>query len=201
MTDGHTSKEATRRSRPRPSAVVAEMGVLPSMAVTALGLGFLRPASGTWGSLPPAVVAGLLLLMHQPAWLIDLSMVLLLAIGCVACLRFGRAAERACGGKDPGQVVADEVAGQAIVLLALPWASVESWGSGSLVPPAGVSPLLFDLGLTAVAFLLFRIFDVLKPPPANGLQKLGGGLGILVDDLIAGAMAAVLLQVVIRFLF
>ena len=201
MMNGHTSKEATRRSRPRPSAVVAEMGVLPSMAVTALGLGFLRPASGTWGSLPPAVVAGLLLVMDQPAWLIDLSMVLLLAIGCVACLRFGKAAERACGGKDPGQVVADEVAGQAIVLLALPWASVASWGSGSLVPPVGVSPLLFDLGLTAVAFLLFRIFDILKPPPANGLQKLGGGLGILVDDLIAGAMAAVLLQVVIRFLF
>ena len=201
MMKGHPTKEATRRSRPRPSAVVAEMGVVPSMAVTALGLGFLRPASGTWGSLPPAVVAGILLLTHQPAWLIDLSMVLLLAIGCVACLRFGKAAERACGGKDPGQVVADEVAGQAIVLLALPWASVASWGSGSLVPPAGVSPLLFDLGLTAVAFLLFRIFDVLKPPPANGLQKLGGGLGILVDDLIAGAMAAVLLQVVIRFLF
>ena len=180
MMNAPASKEATRRSRPRPSAVVAEMGLIPSMAVTAMGLGFLRPASGTWGSLPPAVVAALLLVMHQPAWLIDLSMVLLLAIGCVACLRFGQSAEKACGGKDPGQVVADEVAGQAIVLFALPWASVASWGAGTLT---------------------FRVCDVLKPPPANGLQKLGGGMGILVDDLIAGAMAAVLLQVVIRVLF
>ena len=201
MMNASESKKATRRARPRPSAVVAEMGLIPSMAVTAMGLGFLRPASGTWGSLPPAVVAALLLVMHHPAWLIDLSMVLLLAIGCVACLRFGRSAEKACGGKDPGQVVADEVAGQAIVLFALPWASVASWGAGTLTPPIGMSPLMFDLGLTAVAFLLFRVFDVLKPPPANGLQKLGGGMGILVDDLIAGAMAAVLLQVAIRVLF
>ena len=53
----------------------------------------------------------------------------------------------------------------------------------------------------AAGFLLFRIFDVLKPPPANGLQRLGGGLGILVDDLIAGLMALAVLQVTIRVLF
>ena len=46
-----------------------------------------------------------------------------------------------------------------------------------------------------------RIFDVLKPPPANGLQRLGGGLGILVDDLVAGAMALVVLQLVVRLAF
>ncbi|MCP3860634.1 MAG: phosphatidylglycerophosphatase A, partial [Phycisphaeraceae bacterium] len=47
----------------------------------------------------------------------------------------------------------------------------------------------------------FRVFDILKPPPANGLQRLGGGAGILVDDLIAGAMAGVLLQIAVRFLY
>lgn len=195
-----TSVEHQPGRRRRPAEVVRDMGMVPALAVTSLGLGFLRPASGTWGSLPPAVVAGVLLLAGQPAWLVDVSMVLLLAIGCVACVRFGDLAERACGRKDPGQVVADEVAGQAIVLLALPWASVAGW-AGTVAPPAGCSPLQFDLALVVVAFLGFRVFDIVKPPPANGLQRLGGGLGILVDDLIAGAMCAVLLQIVIRVLF
>ncbi|MCP4833567.1 MAG: phosphatidylglycerophosphatase A [Phycisphaera sp.] len=176
------------------------MGTIPMLAVTSLGLGFLRPASGTWGSLPPAIVAGILLLAGQPAWMIDLCLVLTLGIGCVSCLRFGVMAERACGGKDPGQVVADEVAGQSIALMALPWAGVAGW-AGAVTPPEGVSPLMLDLGIVAAGFLLFRIFDILKPPPANGLQRLGGGLGILVDDLIAGLMALAVLQVAIRLLF
>ncbi len=195
-----TSVEHAPVRRRRPAEVIRDMGMVPALAVTSLGLGFLRPASGTWGSLPPAVVAGGLLLFGQPAWLVDVSMVLLLAIGCVACIRFGDLAERACGRKDPGQVVADEVAGQAIVLLALPWASVAGW-AGTVTPPVGCAPLQFDLALVVVAFLGFRVFDILKPPPANGLQRLGGGLGILVDDLIAGAMCAVLLQIAVRILF
>jgi phosphatidylglycerophosphatase A len=52
-----------------------------------------------------------------------------------------------------------------------------------------------------VGFLLFRVFDILKPPPANGLQRLGGGMGILVDDLIAGVMAAAILQIGVRFIY
>jgi phosphatidylglycerophosphatase A len=61
--------------------------------------------------------------------------------------------------------------------------------------------LVFNLGLAVAGFLLFRIFDIIKPPPANGLQRLGGGAGILVDDLIAGAMAGVLLQIAVRVVF
>ena len=63
------------------------------------------------------------------------------------------------------------------------------------------SAVVVDLAMIAAAFVLFRIFDVLKPPPANGLQRLGGGLGILVDDLVAGAMALVVLQLVVRLAF
>ncbi len=176
------------------------MGVIPALAVTAGGLGFLRPASGTWGSLPPAVVAALLAIFGASGWQIDLVLVLLLGIGCVACLRFGRSAEAIMGKKDPGQVVADEVAGQAVTLLALPWAIADGW-AGSPVLPEGVTPMAFNIGLAVVGFLLFRIFDILKPPPANGLQRLGGGMGILVDDLIAGAMAAAILQIGVRFFY
>lgn len=188
------------RRRPTPSEVAGRMGRFPMLAVSAGGLGFLRPASGTWGSLPPPAVAALLVLAGQPGWMIDVCMVLLLLIGCVACLRFGQAAEEALGGKDPGAVVADEVAGQAIALLGLPWIAVASWtGAGPAVD--GVPAVVVDLAMIAAAFVLFRIFDVLKPPPANGLQRLGGGLGILVDDLVAGAMALVVLQLVVRLAF
>ncbi len=190
--------EPTRR--PGPGEAARSMGVIPMLGVTSGGLGFLRPASGTWGSLPPAVAAGLLALAGQPGWLIDVCLVLLLAIGSVACLRFGQAAERAFHKKDPGQVVADEVAGQAVTLLALPWAVADGWAGTPALGPDG-SPLVFNLGLAVAGFLLFRIFDILKPPPANGLQRLGGGAGILVDDLIAGAMAGVLLQIAVRWIY
>ena len=190
----------TTTTRPRPAEAARVMGAIPMLAVTSLGLGFLRPASGTWGSLPPAIIAAVLLLAEQPGWIIDVCLLLTLAIGCVACIRFGVASERAFGKKDPGQVVADEVAGQSIALLGLPWVGVVSW-SGTVVPPADCSPLVFNLAMVAAGFLLFRILDILKPPPANGLQRLGGGLGILVDDLIAGAMALVILQVGVRLLF
>ena len=186
--------------RPGPGEAARSMGLIPMLAVTSGGLGFLRPASGTWGSLPPAVAAGLLALAGQPAWLIDLCLVLLLAIGSVACLRFGLAAERTFHKKDPGQVVADEVAGQAFTLLALPWAGVVAW-AGTPTLPEGVSAGVFNLGLAAAGFFLFRAFDIVKPPPANGLQRLGGGAGILVDDLIAGAMAGVVLQIAVRVVF
>lgn len=200
MSETASASDAGAGRRPSPAEAAASMGTLPMLAVTSGGLGFLRPASGTWGSLPPAVAAGLLAVTHQPGWLIDVCLLLLLAIGSVACLRFGAAAERTFGKKDPGQVVADEVAGQAVTLLAVPWAGLAGW-AGAATPPDEVSATVFNLGLAAAGFLLFRAFDIVKPPPANGLQRIGGGAGILVDDLIAGAMAGVVLQVGVRLLF
>ncbi len=188
--------------RPSPRQAFRQAGLVPGLALTAGGLGFLRPASGTWGSLPPVVVAVGLANLGQPVWSIEVSMILLLAIGTVACLRFGRIAEETFGKKDPGQVVADEVAGQAVTLLFLPWAGmhVVAGEADAVSLPLSMSPMVYNLALGTGAFLLFRIFDILKPPPARGLQRLKGGLGILVDDLIAGAMAAVVLQIAFRVL-
>jgi phosphatidylglycerophosphatase A len=70
-------------------------------------------------------------------------------------------------GKDPGAIVVDEVAGMALSVLAAP-----------LTPAVLVA-----------AFLLFRVFDVLKPPPARESQRLPGGIGVMTDDLIAGLYA------------
>jgi phosphatidylglycerophosphatase A len=85
-------------------------------------------------------------------------------------------AERALGGKDPGVIVIDEVAGMTLSVLA--------------APPT--------IPVLVVAFVLFRVFDVLKPFPANVSQRLRGGAGVMADDLIAGLYALVLVMVARR---
>ena len=80
-------------------------------------------------------------------------------------------AERSLGGKDPSAIVIDEVAGMALSVLALP-----------LTP-----------GVLLAGFVLFRVFDVVKPYPANALQRLAGGVGVMIDDLVAGLYALLVL--------
>lgn len=152
--------------------------------ITVFGLGAMRPFPGTWGSLPPVGVALLAWAAFPPALFPaahTLLMLALLLIFGVACVVQGDAAEARFGRKDPSHAVADEVAGQAVALLPLSWI-----GAGSA---------LRTLGLLALAFLLFRLFDIAKPWPARSIQRTPGGWGILLDDLIAGAYAAVLLTI------
>jgi phosphatidylglycerophosphatase A len=151
--------------------------------ITSFGLGFMRPASGTWGSLPPCVVGAALAyplggigrILWYPV------MLAFVALFSWACVRFGDGAEDEFGKKDPGQVVADETAGMALTLCFMPW-----WW----LPP---DPLSIWIAI-AVAFILFRIADIIKAPPARGLQSLKGGWGILVDDLVAAAQAGIVLM-------
>jgi phosphatidylglycerophosphatase A len=81
--------------------------------------------------------------------------------------------EAAVGDKDPGVIVIDEVAGMTLSVLVLP-----------LTPP-----------VLLAGFVLFRIFDVVKPFPANRLQAVPGGVGVMIDDLVAGLYALVVLVV------
>jgi phosphatidylglycerophosphatase A len=145
--------------------------------ITVLGLGHKRPAPGTWGSLPPVVLAALLLVSGlgpgSSPWLYSLLLVTLFLWACAGCIAQGDQAE-ARWRKDPSQAVADETAGQCIPLLILP----------SL---PGCTNFWW---LIAAAFVLFRLADIAKPPPARGLQRLPAGWGILIDDLIAGVYAA-----------
>ena len=97
----------------------------------------------------------------------------------IACVRFGHQAEQTFGKKDPSQAVADETAGMALTLLLLPtW-----WADDQRTL----------LAYTAGAFVLFRLADILKLPPANQLQSIGGGWGILLDDLAAALQAGAVL--------
>jgi phosphatidylglycerophosphatase A len=83
-------------------------------------------------------------------------------------------AERALGGaKDPGVIVIDEVAGMTLA----------------------VAPFAPTLPVLAVGFVLFRVFDVLKPFPARSSQHAAGGIGIMVDDLIAGLYALIVIVI------
>ncbi len=132
---------------------------------TALGVGYVPVASGTFG----AAVGLLLWYVLPPSPMLQAgTIVLLFAIGSWA----GTVAEDHFGARDPGAVVIDEVMGMLITLFLNP----VGW-KGALV-----------------AFLLFRLFDVIKPYPANELEALPGGAGVMADD----AMAAVYSNLTLR---
>ena len=131
-----------------PARLVASLG----------GVGFLRPAPGTWGS---AVVLPCALL--GPGACLGLALVLALA-GYWAVTALPERAE------DPGWVVVDEGAGQLLALAALP-------------AGAGWPGVL-------LAFLLFRAFDILKPGPVGWADRRKGAFGVMLDDVVAGALAA-----------
>ncbi|MDP6345049.1 MAG: phosphatidylglycerophosphatase A [Alphaproteobacteria bacterium] len=131
------------------------------LLATWFGCGLLRPASGTWGSLAALPFAWALVAVGGwPA--LAATALAAFAVGCWAADRY----ERADGGKDPGAVVIDEVAGQWLVLI-----------------PAPLDPLYYLAG-----FALFRLFDIFKPWPANWAERrFAGGLGIMLDDVFAAA--------------
>lgn len=149
--------------------------------LTVGGLGLLRPGPGTWGSLPP-VVLGMVLAALLPRAGVVAGLLLLALAASIACVRFGTWAEAQWGRRDPSAVVADEVAGMSLPLLLVPW-------------QAGLSgeALRANLALAGGAFLLFRILDIAKPPPVRQAERAPGGWGVLLDDLVAGAIAAALL--------
>ncbi|WP_420404953.1 phosphatidylglycerophosphatase A [Nisaea sp.] len=137
------------------------------IAATFFWVGHAPKAPGTWGSLAAVPFAWLLLSLG--GWKLLAAGVVLATI--VGFWSSGRYAE-ALGGKDPGEVVIDEVAGQWIALL-----------------PAALDPVSF-----AVGFVAFRVFDITKPFPASWADtKLDGSAGIMVDDLFAGIYAALVL--------
>ncbi len=134
---------------------------------TMLGVGRAPVASGTAGSLA-ALLPAVLALVWLPFWAFGL----LTAALSVAAVWSAGVAERVLGRHDPGSVVIDEAAGMFVSL----------WG----LPPGGVT--------IALAFVLFRVMDVFKPFPADRAEKLPGGLGIVADDLVAGAYANLIVQ-------
>jgi phosphatidylglycerophosphatase A len=146
-----------------------------SLAATFFGIGRLRPGPGTWGSaaavLVWATIARSIPVALRTEVLAALALLAVL-IGIPAATRFARAS----GLKDPQSVVIDEVAGQWIALLFAPVA----WKS------------------LLAGFILFRAFDILKPPPVRQLERLPEGTGIVMDDVAAGLYALLVMQLVLH---
>ena len=127
------------------------------------GAGLLPVMPGTWGSLAALPCAWTIRSLCGAAGL-AIAAAIAIAVGCWAAGTIAKTS----GVKDPGAIVIDEVAGQWLVLLA--------------APPA---PLPY-----ALAFLLFRVFDIWKPWPARWADRhVKGGLGIMLDDLFAAVYA------------
>ena len=138
------------------------------LAASWFGVGLLPWAPGTWGSLAALPCAWVIVHVAGPAALAGAA-ALVFGIGCWAA----GAAARAAGQYDPGWIVIDEVAAIWLVL-----APLEYW----------LAPL--DWRAYVTAFVMFRVFDILKPWPARLIERrIPGGPGIMFDDLVASAYA------------
>jgi len=143
---------------------------------TGFGTGYAPLASGTVGSLVAIPLVLALRPWIEPGHYVSgILCVLVLSLFGVWC---GNTGERVFGKKDDGRVVIDEVAGYLVTMLWIP----QTW-----------------VTLT-VGFFLSRFLDIVKPFPAHRSQKLKAGWGIMVDDLIAGIYANILLRVVVYFM-
>ncbi len=159
----------------RPGTLPAGMsfGHPASLVASFGGVGFAPMASGTWGSL--AALPGALLIQHWAGWIgLAVAALAIAALGVWASEEIVRRGDV----RDPGFIVVDEVAGQFLALLFAP-AGVAAW---------------------VAAFLLFRAADIVKPFPANWCDRnLHGGLGVMLDDIVAGAYAGVAVWLLARF--
>jgi phosphatidylglycerophosphatase A len=135
---------------------------------TCLGVGYIPVAPGTFGSLAGLVVWWLL---PQTFAAQATASVVVFVVGAWSATL----AEKRLGGTDPGPVVVDEVVGILITMVGV--------GGGWLAVIAG--------------FVLFRVFDIVKPYPANRFEQLHGGVGIMADDAMAAVYANIALRLVL----
>lgn len=134
--------------------------ILTASFASVLFLGYAPVASGTVGSLPAIGVA--LWLQHRPLYLLALAAVVFL-LGVAA----SRRAQTLFKHDDPSEVVVDEFVGMLLAFLWLP----------------------MTVNCIVVVFILYRLFDIIKPFPAGQCERIGGGLGIMADDVVAGVYA------------
>jgi len=143
---------------------------------TFFGIGRLKPGPGTYASLATVLLWWLLanhIAIGSQSLIAAVLATLVTAIGIPAATRVARAS----GIKDPSVVVIDEVAGQLIAFVAAPvrWQTL------------------------LAGFILFRVFDILKPPPLRRLEKIPEGAGIMLDDVGAGLYALLVIQLLLHF--
>ncbi len=158
------------------SGATAAAPLWATLVATFFGIGRLRPGPGTWGSAATVVLWAALshrlaASLRTPTAIVLAVLVTLIGIPAATLMA------RGSGMKDPQFVVIDEVAGQLVALIAVPLA----WKS-------------FLAG-----FILFRVFDIVKPPPVRQLEAIPEGGGIVLDDVAAGLYALGTMHLLLHF--
>jgi len=147
-----------------------------TLIATFFGAGRLHPGPGTWGSLATVLLWWLVTRWIAPDWQ-TISAIALAGLVVLIGIPAATQVARFSGLKDPQFVVIDEVAGQLIAFIGVP----VSWKS------------------LLLGFILFRGFDIVKPPPVRQLEKLPEGFGIVIDDVGAGLYALAIMQLFLHF--
>jgi len=145
-----------------------EAGLVTRLIATGLGAGHSPIAPGTAGTLVAIPLAPLVAAITSP-----FAQILVLGLLITCAIWAADEYSHSIGVKDPGAVVCDEIVGYLVTMAFLPI----GWGS------------------LLAAFLWFRVFDILKPPPARQLERLAGGYGIVLDDVMAGLYANLAVRV------
>jgi len=146
-----------------------------TLIATFFGIGRMRPGPGSWGSAATVALWAAAASVLPSTLRIPVAIALALLVTLIGIPAATQVA-RASGVKDPQFVVIDEVAGQLIALIA--------------------APLAWKTFLTG--FILFRAFDIVKPPPVRQLERLPEGTGIVLDDVAAGIYALVVMQLLLH---
>ena len=163
------------------SVAWSRVPLLPRLLATAGGVGFIKPAPGTWGT-AAAVLVAMPWILNAPATLVTPGLMIAVFMATIVGVWSAGVAGRCTGIADPGAVVIDEVAGV--------------WATLACIPPVLViaSPVISAI----LAFSLFRLFDIVKPWPIAALEHLPGGWGVMADDLAAGLLAGILAGAALR---
>lgn len=148
------------------------MKPLYKFLLSGFGTGWLPVAPGTWGAAAAALLVWPLTFLTPSAFSLELT-VLILAFTWIGAIGSNMVADE--WGEDPGQTVIDEMVGMWIAVLGLP----------------------VDWRYWLAAFLLFRLFDIFKPAGIRRLERIEGGWGVMLDDVMAGAYSNLLLRIVV----
>jgi phosphatidylglycerophosphatase A len=146
---------------------------------TCFGIGNLPGAPGTWAS---AAAIPLAWALHATGgfWAVGLTTVVLAVLGYWATKRY--LDECALDDTDPSEVVIDEVVGMLIAL----------WPLSIGLQHMGAEWHTWPWPGWVLGFLLFRFFDIVKPPPVNWADRMTGPLGVMLDDIVAGVLTALI---------
>jgi phosphatidylglycerophosphatase A len=154
----------------------ADLTSWAALVATFFGIGRLRPGPGTWGSAATVILWTAIAYALPPTLRLPVSIGLAFLITLIG-IPVATRVSRTTGIKDPQFVVIDEVAGQLVALIGVPLA----WKS------------------FVAAFILFRVFDILKPPPVRQLEAVPEGAGIVLDDVAAGLYALAIMHLLLHF--